>query len=104
MIKRSAVSGDPLPISSCKASNNQRNFDCQEAFDGVVTRNDNGWAYSGQVPASGEFFLTEPSTVNGLQILSGVGRSDHRIDDFEISLKTGGAGLSLIPGPWWGQG
>jgi hypothetical protein len=81
--------GSPLKIVSCTASNNQRSYHCREAFDGIITSAGNGWAYSARVPAWAVFVLSAESAVSGVQILSGVDRSNHIIDDFEIELKVG---------------
>ena len=78
-------------ITSCTASNNQNNADyhCRNAFDGITTGT-SGWAYSGFAPSWANFVMSEPSTVSGLNILSGVGRSGiYRWTDFKISLKVG---------------
>ena len=81
--------GGPLTLKSCTASNNQGGYNCNTAFDGVVTGT-GGWAYSAQIPAWGAFVLESASTVSGLDILSGVDRGNHRIDDFDIELQVGG--------------
>jgi len=80
-------------ITSCTASNNQindaSNYHCRNAFDGITTGT-SGWAYSGFAPSWVNFVMSEPSTVSGLNILSGVGRPGiYRWTDFKISLKVG---------------
>ena len=75
-------------ITSCTASNNQNTLPCTLAFDGITTGTI-GWAYSGFAPSWANFVLSEPSTVSGINILSGVGRGNHRWTDFKISLKVG---------------
>ena len=69
---------------------------CAEAFDGITTGAANGWAYGNSgggvtLPAWVEFTLgCTAEEVDGLTILSGVGRSDHRIDDFAVELRVDG--------------
>jgi hypothetical protein len=78
-----------IGITSCTSSNYQEGFDCSEAFDGITTGRENGWAYDAVVPAWGEFMFEEPSAVNRLTILSGVHRSTFHIQDFAIECKVG---------------
>ena len=63
---------------------------CNEAFDGIATGTDNGWAYNGNTPAWAEFTLASASPVNQLDILTGVGKTDHHITDFKVELRVGG--------------
>merc|ERR1719373_20822 len=84
-----------IGITSCTSSNYQDGFDCSEAFDGIITGHENGWAYDGVVPAWGEFMLEEASAVNRLTILSGVDRSNHHIQDFAIECKVGNEFVSV---------
>jgi hypothetical protein len=46
---------------------------------------------NGQVPAWAAFELSAASSVQGLTILSGVGRTDHHIQDFTVELKVDGS-------------
>jgi len=83
----------PLPLTeahivSCKASVNQHGYNCKAAFDGNVHSKDNGWAFWGMAPVDGTWTFTEPTQINRAQIKSGIGRSDHRLTDFEIYYST----------------
>lgn len=99
-----AVGGDDIPdpvtlgagfdtgsakITSCSASNNQGGYNCNSAYDGVLTGTQ-GWAYSAQIPAWAIFNLEAQHTVAGLDLLSGVERGDHRLKKFKITLKSSG--------------
>jgi len=68
-------------ISSCTSSNQEENS-CHEAFDGVTTGSDNGWAFKGADSAWGYFQLAEASDVTGVSIISA--RIGRQIMDFSI--------------------
>ena len=84
------IAPSDFKITSCSASDNQGKHPCNEAFDGVTKGSDNGWAYDGKVPAWAEFTLASASTVNQLDILTGVDRGDHHINDFKVEMRVGG--------------
>ena len=65
-------------FASCQSTTVQGGYDCQEAFDGVVTGSDNGWAFNGVTPTTGTFTLASAATVSEIRLLSGVDRNDHR--------------------------
>ena len=76
-------------ITSCSASNNQGGYNCNSAYDGVLTGT-KGWAYSAQIPAWAIFNLEAQHTVAGLDLLSGVQRENHRLKKFKMTLKSNG--------------
>ena len=78
--------GKAKKIKSCTASHNQGGYNCNEAFNGITTGSGDGWAYGGHEPAWAVFNLDVPSDLSSLDILSGLGRNDHRLNDFAVEL------------------
>ena len=71
---------------SCTASTNQGQLPCEEAFDGIVQGNSNGWGYNAQSPAWAIFQLSEETTITSLRLISGIDKNDHRLITFKISM------------------
>ena len=67
-----------LEISGCSASNNQEDYNCKEAFDGITNGLLNGWAYNAKSPAWVVFDLKKKSTINSIALMNGRQRNDHR--------------------------
>ena len=76
-----------LEISGCSASNNQEDYNCKEAFDGITNGLLNGWAYNAKSPAWVVFDLKKKSPINSLALMNGRQRNDHRLINFKISMK-----------------
>ena len=74
-------------ISGCSASNNQEDYNCKEAFDGITNGLLNGWAYNAKSPAWVVFDLKKKSPINSLALMNGRQRNDHRLINFKISMK-----------------
>ena len=85
------IASGSAKITRCSASNNQGGYNCNSAYDGVLTST-GGWAYSAQIPAWAIFnlgwYLDFQHTVAGLDLLSGVQRGNHRLKKFKITLKS----------------
>jgi len=76
-------------LASCLASNNQGGYHCNEAKDGIVSRQSgNGWAYSAQAPADGVWIFDATSSINKIDLHSGIRRNDHHINDFDVYYTT----------------
>ena len=78
-----------MAITECEASNNQDDYFCNEAYDGIRNVLDNGWAYSAISPAWVIFQLAQKSTINSLTLISGQKRNDHRLITFKVSMNDG---------------
>jgi len=76
--------GKEKKIKSCSASTNQGGYNCKEAFNGVKKGASDGWAYGAKEPAWAIFNLDKASDLSSLDILSGLDRNDHRLNDFAI--------------------
>ena len=72
---------------SCTASKNTANFPCEEAIDGIVQGNGNGWENFAIYPAWVIFELSEKTTITSLRLVSGIDRGNHRLITFKISMK-----------------
>jgi hypothetical protein len=81
-----------LPIANCttrNATNSRDGFHCEQAFDGIANATQNGWIYTGQLPAEVAFHMNSSSiTVSAVTITSGFGREDHHIQDVELQFET----------------
>ena len=77
-----------LEINTCTASSETSGHPCTSAFNGIKTGTADGWASTvAATPAWVKFKLEKVGMVTGLSIMSGVGRSDQRIEAFEIAFK-----------------
>ena len=64
-------------------------FHCEQAIDGIANGTQNGWVYSGALPAQVSFHMNSSSVVvSAVTIVSGFGRDDHHIQDVEIEFET----------------
>jgi hypothetical protein len=85
-------------ITSCKGTHNQWGYHCKESFDGSRANNHNGWAFYGKA-SDVVYILDSKSPINRMDILSGKGRQDYRINDFNIFYSTS-ADPSLNGAEW----
>eukprot|EP00998_Keelungia_sp_KM082_P006323 NODE_257_length_2197_cov_188.312077_g251_i0.p1 GENE.NODE_257_length_2197_cov_188.312077_g251_i0~~NODE_257_length_2197_cov_188.312077_g251_i0.p1 ORF type:complete len:667 (+),score=198.31 NODE_257_length_2197_cov_188.312077_g251_i0:57-2057(+) len=72
-------------IESIIADKEQGDYHASESIDDVYTTAGNGWAYNAQPPATGVYVLAGPESISSVSILSGVGRTDHHVNDFELA-------------------
>ena len=81
-----------IDLVGCNAFREQGGFPCLTSIDGIIDNPDNGWAYSGYdgySPSAGAwviFELAESSVIPSIQLLSGVGRGNHRLLKFKIDM------------------
>ena len=83
-----------LEYSGCSASDNQNDYNCSQAIDGITNVRDNGW-FSASSPAWAIFELTKKRTMNTLVMMSGKLRNDHRLIVFRVTLKVDGQWINL---------
>ena len=74
-----------MTITSCTASTFHLSFTCEQVFDGILTGTDNGWANGAIIPSSITFSWDQSETIEKIEILSGIGRSNHMITNFEVT-------------------
>ena len=77
-------------IVSCTESQSQNNYPCEEAFDGILDGDGNGWAYEAAIsvsPAWVIFELDKKTKLTSLKLLSGIGGNDHRLITFKATMK-----------------
>jgi len=84
------------PIINCESSTVQRDFECQHAFDGDTSKYHPqhtsfilGWAYGGNVPAFGTFYLEGLVSINTIIIKTGLNSQDHHLTHFAIEVQVG---------------
>merc|ERR1712013_515850 len=83
-------------ILKCESSTVQRDYECQHAFDGDTSKYHPqetsfilGWAYGGNVPAFGTFYLEGLVSINTIIIKTGLNRQDHHLTHFAIGVQVG---------------
>jgi hypothetical protein len=80
----SALDSKKAKITTCKATYNQHGYHCTESFDGKSDSNSNGWAFWGLAPVDAVWTFDADTEVNRMDILSGIKRIDHRVNNFDI--------------------
>ena len=80
-----------IDLVGCTAFSEQGGFPCLHSIDGIIDNPNNGWAYDGsfnavQFSAWVIYELAESSVIYSVQLLSGVGRGDHRLLTFKIDM------------------
>ena len=78
----------------CTASQNQGNYWCNEAYDGIINNKDNGWSTYGQhTPAWAIFELEKATPITSLTILNGQQFNQegwgHSLMKFKVTFKVG---------------
>jgi len=86
------------------ASHNQGGYHVSESNDGKLAPSNNGWAFGGgaskQSPRSAMYAFKGAKIIDTIEVLSGVGRSDHHIADFKIDVTTDAKPTLASSGKW----
>ena len=80
-------------IQRCDSSFVQGRFECEQAFDGDITKVDPrdssyilGWAYGGKIPSSVIFYLEGFVSINTIIFKTALNRHDHHLNNFAIDV------------------
>jgi hypothetical protein len=87
------MGNEVLQITSCEASDSASEKECHYAFDGITTQANNGWLEHPMAELKSSWIVVNVGNapeVSRIGIISGIGREDHSINDFEVEVKTSG--------------
>ena len=77
-------------FKGCTASQNEENYGCEEAYDGIINNSDNGWSYNPPHSTAWVIFELENATpITSLAILSGQQFSADTLMIFKVTFKVG---------------